>query len=249
MTTPQAESQELPPDPGVSVLVITAVLILTVLTTLLLNEVPLRQPETTPAKSASVCPSDEVVATETIPREKAPPVDEWAFDTTPVAYPKSKKYGPGFIEHKGAAAAPAYGMCFPRSPEGALFAATHAAAESLQKQPNTDWAEEFIVKDIGSRSKAIDALTKQDLLVSLGYKPKEIKRVEIDSYSFGGYEDYLVGISIGIRVTDNKDRVTHISSYYALTWEDKDWKLMPYASTNPTKIRLVPNFDGYTSWR
>ncbi len=140
-------------------------------------------------------------------------------------------------------------MCFPRSPEGALFAATHAAAESLQKQPNTDWAEEFLVNKMESRPEAIDALTKEDLLVSLGYKPEEVKRVEIVGYKYGFYDDYDAYIYIGIRVTDSKDKVTYLTSTYILEWRDKDWKLRPRNPSIPTETKRVPNLDGYISWR
>ncbi len=101
MTTPRIESQKPTPHPGVSVAIIAAVLTLTVLITFMLSEVPLRQAAATPAQSGSVCRSNAKVKPETSFMKEAPPVDEWAFDTTPVAYPKSKKYGPGFIEHKG----------------------------------------------------------------------------------------------------------------------------------------------------
>ncbi len=249
MTTPQTENQEPSPLPGVSIVIIASVLLLTVIVTFSLNEVSLR-PEATPAKSESVCPPEKLVAPETSIKKKAPPVDEWAFDTTPVAYPKSKKYGPWFIEHKGAAAAPAYGMCFQQSPEGALFAATHAAAESLQKQPNTDWAEEFVVSYTSSRSEAIDTLTKEDLLVSLGYKPEEVKRVEIVGYKYGGYSHgQTAAIYIGMKVVDNHDEVTYLTSFYFLTWEANDWKLSPASPSDPNETKLVPNLDGYTSWR
>ncbi len=250
MTTPKAESQEPFALPGMSVVIIGAVLILTVSITVVLDGMPLRTGATAPAQSVSVCHPDKRVIKLGDVRQKAPPVDEWAFDTTPVAYPKSKEYGPWFIEHKGAAAAPAYGMCFQRSPEGALFAATHAAAESLQKQPNTEWAEEFVASYAESRSEAIDTLTKEDLLVSLGYKPEEVKRVEIAGYKYGNYGYGLdASIHIGIRVTDNKDEVTYLTSTYKLVWEENDWKFFPLNPADPTRTRLVPNLDGYISWR
>ncbi len=251
MTTPQAESQEPSTLPGVSVLIIGAVLILTVFITVVLDGMPLRTGATAPAQSVSVCHPDKGVIKLGDVRQKAPPVDEWSFDTTPVAYPKSKKYGPWFIEHKGAAAAPAYGMCFQHSPEGALFAATYAAAESLQKQPNTDWAEEFVSKKAKKpRSTVVDALTKEDLLVSLGYKPEEVKRVEIVGYKYGSYGHGLDAIiHIGLRVTDNKDEVTYLTSTYILVWEENDWKFFPLDPSDPTETKLVPNLDGYISWR
>ncbi len=140
-------------------------------------------------------------------------------------------------------------MCFSHSAEGALFAATHAAAERLQKQPDVDWVDEFVSKRQEFRSLAIYAFTKRNLLVSLGYKLEEIKRVEIVGYRYDvfGYHEAL--IYIGIRVTDDKDRVTYITSLYNLKWEDKDWKLRPSVTDDPTETRIVPNLDGYISWR
>ncbi len=251
MTTPQAESQKPTPHPGVSVAIIAAVLILTVVITSALNKVPLRSAVATdpPDKSESACHPNDKVTKETSSMKEAPPIDEWTFDTTSVAYPKSKKYGPGFIEHKGAAAAPAYGMCFQRSPEGALFAATHAAAESLQKQPNTDWAEEFISKDQLYTSDVIEAITKGNLLLSLGYESDKIKRIEIVGYRYEYFGRSSALIHIGTKVTTNKDEVTYLTSLYDLTWEANDWKLIPRYLSNPTKTKRVPNLDGYISWR
>lgn len=185
------------------------------------------EPAEEPAGAASICGLEGEVLEGTV--DEAPSA-EWEFQGT-IAYPASTEYGPGKTDESGVRS------CFQRSPEGALFMATNAAAQGSDPATAENWLR-YALSDGPGR----DALLSEGEEVT----GSEGTRVQITGYRVLNYDGDTAQIDL-LATATSQGQSAEISSVYYLTWEDGDWKLDTSTET-PLDVGTAVDTSSYTPW-
>lgn len=197
------------------------------------------QPSTAPSEpqateepapeSSSVCGLPGEVLTGSV---SAAPEAEWAFDGT-LGYPTSATYGPGRTDENGIRS------CFQRSPEGAVFAAANALAQSDNRETVGDFLEYFLAEGPGREA---------FLAAGPGTGGGETGvRVDIEGFRVLSYTGDTARIDVAAQGSTN-GQVVNLSSVYDLVWEAGDWKLSVTDPNAPIDVATIPDLAGYIAW-
>ncbi len=163
---------------------------------------------------------------------EAPEADNWEYESG-VAYPVSKKYGPG------AAAPEGYRYCFRHTPEGALFAASYIITAMVDQ--SDEWAEYIIAKDTPNRSELLKDDGDDDDDDDNSY------RVGVGGFRLQSYDGKHATVDLGIWVKA-RGRTGYGSVICHLVWEDGDWKFRPENTEDPLESVQLPDLDDYIPW-
>ncbi len=160
-----------------------------------------------------------------------PKAENWDYDGT-IAYPVSKEYGPGATAPEG------HLYCFQHSPEGALFAASYAAARGSASGGRA-WADNLLSKDTPSRDQHMSkADEKPDTSNS---------RFAVNGFRLLSYDGQTANVEIAFTYTKGGSS-TYGSAVYHYVWEDGDWKILPKSIENPFEVTALPEISGYIPW-
>lgn len=179
------------------------------------------------AAGASICGLSGEVLEGTV---ETPPAADWKFQGS-INYATSTTYGPGTTDQNDVRS------CFQRSPEGALFMASNAAAQGSDPATAKEWMN-------GALS---DGPYRESILSeSSDVSDSDGTRVEITGYRVLGYDGETAQVDLLATATSQGQSVD-ISSIYYLIWENGDWKL----DTNkekPLDVGTAVNTSSYTRW-
>ena len=161
------------------------------------------------------------------------PETTWEYQDT-LAYPTSPEFGPGETN------AESVRYCFQQSPEGALFAAANAVAQS-SGPGSVAWINYFLSEKTVGRDELLT-----DLTPSSGRAPDT--RFSIEGFKILAYDGSTARVELAGRAAAS-GQTTYISIVYDLVWENGDWKLLPQDSPNPLRLAQIPDLAGYVLWR
>lgn len=191
-------------------------------------------PDEGEASGSSVCGLDGDVLEEAR-LSKAPTADEWLYRGT-TAYPVSNEYGPGETDPSG------FKYCFQRSPEGAIFAASNAAAAQETAQATTAWIDYFVAP--GQYRDQL--LTASPSLDSDAESTQSDVRLRIAGFRLLAYDGETARVDLASEVSSS-DGTGTVSFVYELVWVDGDWK-MSSDSAEPISAAPINNLAGYIAW-
>lgn len=161
------------------------------------------------------------------------PETKWEYQDT-FAYPTSPEFGPSETN------AESVRHCFQRSPEGALFAAANAVAQS-SGPGSVAWINYFLSEKTVGRDELLT-----DLAPSSGRSPD--MRFSIEGFKILAYDGSMARVELAGRLAASGE-TSYISIVYDLVWENGDWKLLPQDSPNPLRLAQIPDLAGYVLWR
>ncbi|WP_422117711.1 hypothetical protein [Brachybacterium sp. UNK5269] len=186
---------------------------------------PAEEPE--PAAGASICGLKGEVLEGTV---EEPPAAEWEFQGT-IGYPTSSKYGPGKTDENGVRS------CFQHSPEGALFMAANAMAQSSYPETYEPWLRY-----------ALSEGPNREAMLSEDAEPSDMAgtRVQITGFRVLDYSGTAATIDLLASVTTEGESA-EVSAVLHLVWEDGDWRLDSNQAEG-VDVGTAPSTGGYTAW-
>ncbi|WP_286219572.1 hypothetical protein [Paraoerskovia sediminicola] len=179
--------------------------------------------------SESVCGLEGDVMEGTV---SAGPEADWSYQGT-TAYPTSPIYGPA-----DTFTANDVRFCFQRSPEGALFAAANALAQSADPDSVEAWGTYFL-----ARGSAKDEL----LAENSGETSTSGSRVNLVGFRVLSYDGDTALVDLATQGAVEGQSFT-MSIVYDLVWESGDWKLVVDDPDAPLDAAMIPDLAGYVSW-
>lgn len=155
----------------------------------------------------------------------------WEYQGT-IAYPMSKKYGPGAEDPTG------FRYCFQHSPTGALFAAGNAVVQGAKDSGIGTWLEYFVAP--GPHRQGF-------LEQGPGNGATTGVRINLEGFRILNYSQEAATIDVAVRGVA-KGQTVYVSMVYTLVWADGDWKLDVADPANPINVANLPDTSGYIMW-
>lgn len=195
---------------------------------------PVAEPTAVPSESAqpvgdaSVCGLDDVEMSGSV---KEAPATEWEF-VGRVAVPSStSNAGPGVIENDG------FRYCYPRTPEGALFATANLFGLTIDRSTLDQVAEDLVVEG-EARDKFIR--TAPETMA----KPAESFSADITGFRVLSYDGSTATVDLAVRLTTGE----LLSYVFDVAWVDGDWKWSPSNGDSGVDVVLIQSLGGYVPW-
>jgi len=192
---------------------------------------PNSQPTPQPGTSDSIC---GLLGVESQAQLTSAPPATWE-NTGFVTYPQSSTYGPAATSGAG------FSYCFHHSPQGAVFAAASALADSSNDQIRTDWMDYFIGPGL-----------HRDSTLSFGQimrRSSHYTHMEVSGFRVVSYDVHRASVDLALTVTTtSSEQPINVEASYDLMWQGGDWKLRVTTPSAPVAIARTTDFNDFLLW-
>ncbi|MBO9553826.1 hypothetical protein [Cellulomonas sp.] len=161
-----------------------------------------------------------------------PPEAVWAYQGT-TGYPTSDEFGPAKTSDAGVR------YCFARTPEGALFSAANALAQTSDQSSLRPWAEYFLVGP--GRDAVLAEDTGSNVTGSNG------TRMDIAGFRLLSYDGERATVDLAVRYSIS-GQLGYMSTVYPMVWADGDWKVSVPDADSSLNVAKIPDLAGYVAW-